>query len=297
MKGRCGVSAADDVPDERAFLKFQGEELAEAWFENEGEQTTLIFRIRCDHFQDAEQRRRLTCENLLTAAAVASDEVESWQVGDASGTDIDLIEHLSSLPPGAKYLTIHVRMKLPRPEVPGEQEASLQQWQALEVMWKTILGLEASIDSSRLGMDGLRAEMETAFKRSMSVEEKLNALQSDVVQWNKSKTRVHHALPKVREFVHRATWALAQPERKKLEDVFKNDGEPRDRAISAQSVREQLEHLQKERQVLFAQGNAVYQECRGILGEIQRALGALQRNAADNARRKRSASREKGKHF
>ena len=90
---------------------------------------------------------------------------------------------------------------------------------------------------------------------------------------------------------------MAQPERKKLEVVFKNDGEPRDPAVSAQSVREQLEHLQKERQVLFAQGNAVYQECRGILGEIQRALGGLQRNAADNARRKRSASREKGKHF
>jgi hypothetical protein len=291
------VSAAEEVPDERATLRFQGEELAEAWFATEGERTTLIFRIRREHFEDAEQRRRLTYENLLTAAAVERDEIESWQVGDGSETKIELSEHLSKLPPSEKNLTIRVRMKPPQPEIPGEQEASLQQWQALEVMWKTILGLEASIDSSRLGMDGLRAEMETAFKRSMTVEEKLNALQSDVAQWNKAKTRVHHALPKVREFVHRATWALAQPERKKLEVVFKNDGEPRDPAVSAQSVREQLEHLQKERQVLFAQGNAVYQECRGILGEIQRALGGLQRNAADNARRKRSASREKGKHF
>jgi len=287
------VSAADEVPDDRATLRFQGAELAEAWFATEGERTMLIFRIRRERFEDAEQRRRLTYENLLAAAAVAIDEVESWQVGDASGTDIELIDHLANLLPDEEHLTIRVRMK-----PPGSEEAdALQQWQALEVMWKTILGLEASIDSSRLGMDGLRAEMETAFKRAMTVEEKLNALQSDVVQWNKAKTRVHHALPKVREFVHRATWALAQPERKKLEDVFKNDGKPRDPAISAQSIREQLEHLQKERQVLFAQGNAVYQECRGILGEIQRALGSLQRNAADNARRKRSASREKGKHF
>jgi hypothetical protein len=61
--------------------------------------------------------------------------------------------------------------------------------------------------------------------------------------------------------------------------------------------REQLEHLQKDRQVLAAQGATVSQDCRGILSEIQRALGTLQRNAADNARRKRSASREKGKHF
>jgi hypothetical protein len=62
-------------------------------------------------------------------------------------------------------------------------------------------------------------------------------------------------------------------------------------------VREQLEHMQKNRQVLFAQGNSVSQECRAILGEISRALGTLQRNAADRARQKRSAKREKGKHF
>jgi hypothetical protein len=55
--------------------------------------------------------------------------------------------------------------------------------------------------------------------------------------------------------------------------------------------------LQKDRQVLFAQGNAVMQECRGIIAEIQRAAGTLQRNAADNARRKREASRQKGKFF
>ena len=45
------------------------------------------------------------------------------------------------------------------------------------------------------------------------------------------------------------------------------------------------------------QGNAVGQECRGILAEIQRAVGTLQRNAADRARQKRSSGRDKGKHL
>jgi hypothetical protein len=101
----------------------------------------------------------------------------------------------------------------------------------------------------------------------------------------------------VREFIHRATWALGIPERRRLEEVFRNHIEPRIPLPDMDSVREALGHLQKDRQVLFAQGNSVFQECRGILGEIQRALGALQRNAADNARRKRSAGREKGKYF
>ena len=36
----------------------------------------------------------------------------------------------------------------------------------------------------------------------MNVEEKVNALQADVAQWNKAKNRIHYALPKVREFIH-----------------------------------------------------------------------------------------------
>jgi len=139
--------------------------------------------------------------------------------------------------------------------------------------------------------------MEAAFKKSLAVEEKLHALQADVAQWNKAKSRIHYALPKVREYIHRATFALAVPERKRLEEIFRNHIEPRIPLPEVDKVREQLEHLQKDRQVLFAQGNAVYQECRGITGEIQRALSTLQRNAADNARRKRDAKRQKGKHF
>jgi hypothetical protein len=176
------------------------------------------------------------------------------------------------------------------------QEIPLEKWQALEVLWKAILGLEASIESSRLSVESVRAEMEAAFKKSLAVEEKLHCLQSDVAQWNKAKGRVHYALPKAREFVHRATWALAVPERKRLEEIFKNHIEPRVPLPEIDKVREQLEHLQKDRQILFAQGNAVSQECRGIIAEISRALSTLQRNAADNARRKREAARQKNKH-
>jgi hypothetical protein len=180
---------------------------------------------------------------------------------------------------------------------PSEQEVPPEQWQALEALWRAILGLEASIESSRQSMEGVRAEMEAAFKKSLVVEEKVNALQSDVSQWNKAKNRIHYALPKAREFIHRATWAAGLAERKRLEEIFRNHIEPRVPLPGLDQVREQLEHLQKDRQVLFAQGNSVYQECRGILAEVQRALSTLQRNAADIARKKRSAGREKGKHF
>jgi hypothetical protein len=179
----------------------------------------------------------------------------------------------------------------------GGQQAPPEKWQALEVQWKTILGLEAGLESLRSSMDGLRAEMEAAYRQPLTVEDKLHALQADVVQWNKAKTRVHYALPKVREFIHRATWAAGVPERKRLEEFFKSHIEPRVSFPEMDDAREQMEHLQKDRQVLIAQGNTVSQECRGILADIRKTLGTLQRNAADRARQKRSAGREKGKHF
>ena len=181
--------------------------------------------------------------------------------------------------------------------LPDTADASPEQWQSLETLWKSILGLEASIDTLRVSMESLRSEMEGAFKKSLVLEEKAHALQADVAQWNKAKSRIHFSLPKVREFIHRATWALSLPERKGLEEIFKKHIEPRIALPQVDRVREQLEHLQKNRQVLIAQGNSVHQECRSIAAEIQRALSTLQRHAADNAREKRSASREKGKHF
>jgi hypothetical protein len=300
------VNFSERAPsNEWTALTHMGEEVAEAWFQPEGEPFTLVFRVPRGRFEVDDLSQLLTIEDLLTAAAVANGEVESWQVGDEShsglgGTNPEFRRLLPPPPPGATHLTVRVRLNPPAPAAqtePCAQYVPPETWQALEVRWKAILVLEAGIETLRQGAEGLRAEMEAAFKRSLTAEEKLHALQADVAQWTKAKSRVHYALPKAREFIHRATWASGVPERKRLADLVKNHIEPRVPFPQVDAVRDQLDHLQKDRQVLSAQGNSVCQECRGILAEIQRALGTLQRNAADRARSKRSASREKGKHF
>jgi hypothetical protein len=128
------------------------------------------------------------------------------------------------------------------------------------------------------------------------MDEKVHALASDVVRWNKAKSRVHHVLPKAKEFIHRATWAMGIPERKKLEEIFKNHIQPRVPFPELDQVFEQLESLHKDRQVLSAQGTTVYQECKGISADVQAALRTLQSTAAANAaKKKRAAGQKKGK--
>ncbi len=144
-------------------------------------------------------------------------------------------------------------------------------------------------------MEGLQAEMETSSKKTLTTEEKVNALNADVAQWNKAKSRVHYALPKAREFIHRATWAMGTPERKKLEELFKNDIRPDIPFPEMDKLPEQLENLLKDRQVLSAHGVTVYQECKSISAELQGALRTLQSNAAANAQRKRREFGKKGK--
>lgn len=291
--------------NEWAPLTHTGEEIAEARLEPEGGGFTLVIRIPRDRFPSADAASRLTIENLLQAAATSTDDVESWCVGDvfhakADGADPELSR---PLPPPADegHLTVYVHLKSPPPSAArtegGHQEVPPATWQALEAIWRSILGLETSIDTLRLAMEGLRVELEAAFRKTLVVEEKVHALQADVVQWTKAKNRVHFVLPKVREYTHRATWAPAAPERKRLEEIVETHVGPRVPFPELDQVRDQLGHLQKDRQVLFAQGNSVYQEGRGFLAEIQRALSTLQRNAADRARAKRSAGREKGKHL
>jgi hypothetical protein len=301
------VSFSEQVPsNEWAALKHMGEEIADVKFKPEGEPFTLVFRVPQSRFQVADMSQQLTIEDLLKATAIANEEVESWRLGDEchsgmDGTNPELRRLLPPPPADTTHLTVYVHLKSPAQAAArnesGEQAVPPEKWQALDAIWKGILGLEASIDALCLTMDGLRAEMEAAFKKSLTVEEKVHALQADVAQWNKAKNRIHYALPKVREFIHRATWASGVPERKRLEEIVENYIEPRVPLPQMDQVREQLEHLQKDRQVLFAQGNSVYQECRGIAAETQRAVSTLQRNAADRAREKRSAGREKGKHL
>lgn len=299
------MNFSERVPSsEWVVLEQQGEVIAESWFKPDGNLLTVVFRVPQSRFDVSDLSQLLTVEDLLRAAAVANEDVDSWQFLDEShagmdGTNLEF-KRLLPPPPDATYLTVHLRLKPPAQAARGESGSPAvppETWQALDASWKAILGLEVSIDTLRLSMDGLRSEMEGQFKRTLSVEEKVHALQADMAQWTKGKNRVHYALPKVREFVHRATWALAVPERKRLEDVVKKYIEPRVPFPEIDEVRDQLGHLHKDRQVLFAQGNTVNQECRGILAEIQRALSTLQRNAADNARRKRSSGRDKGKHL
>lgn len=293
---------SERVPSsEWTSLKHADEEIAQAWFKPDGEPWSVVFRIPQDRFQSVDLSQQPTLEDLLTAAGIANEDVESWQFGDVvhdgmNGTNPELRRLLPPPPPDATHLSVHVCLK-PPPTEGASDEMSPEKWQVLDAVWRTILGLEVSIDTLRLNMDGLRIEMEAAFRKPLNVEEKVHCLQADVAQWTKAKNRIHYALPKAREFIHRATWALAVPERKRLEEIHKNHIEPQIPFPEMDQLRQQLSHLQKDRQVLFAQGNSVYQECRVILAETARALSTLQRNAADRARQKRSAGREKGKHL
>jgi hypothetical protein len=301
------VGSSEQVPsNEWTPLEHLWEDIADAWFKPDGDASTFMFRVPADRWATDNASPPLTVEALLDAAAIATDEVQSWRFGDTaeaaeSWTNSGVTHTLPPPAPGATYLTVYVHMKPQAPPAVLDESADgdvpPEKWQALEATWRAILGLEATIDALRLGMGGLGSEMETAFKRSMTVEEKVNALQSDIAQWNKGKSRVHYALPKLREFIHRATWASAAPERKRLEELIQQYIEPRIEFAELDVTREQLGHLQKDRQVLLAQGNAVNQECRGILAEIQRAFSTLQRNAAERARKQKDARRTKGKYL
>jgi hypothetical protein len=288
---------ATETSTDWTTLTLDGEPIAEAWRMPEGEGVTVVFLVPRGRL---ETESPVSIDLLLQIAGISPVEVDSWRLGDDSRAGADASDLGSPLPPPAPdddQLTVYVRLR-PMVESDGEvEDVPLEKWQALDALWKAITLLESSIDTVRMGMEGLRNELDSTAKRPLAVEEKLNALQADVAQWTKAKSRVHHALPKVREFIHRATWALTVAERKSIGEIVKNHIEPRVPFAGVDRLRERLEHLQKDRQVLLASGNAVHQDCRGILGEIQRATASLQRNAAERAKKKRSAGREKGKHF
>jgi hypothetical protein len=250
--------------------------------------------------------QRLTLETLLKAVAIATDEVESWHHGGAShsgmsGPNPELRRPLPPPPQDATHLIITVSLRPPpQAVVPNEScepDVPLEKWQDLEARWKAIEGLEASIDTLRQRMEGVLAEMEGSSKKSLTTDEKVHALNADVAQWNKAKNRVHYAVPKVKEFIHRATWAIGTPERKELGELYKNHIQPHVPFPQMDTVLQQLEHLLKDRQVLSAQGMTVYQECTSIAADIQGALRTLQTNAAAKARAKMGEARKKGKFF
>jgi hypothetical protein len=299
------VNFAEQLPSKQwAALKFRGEKLAEVWFKPEGEPLALRFRVPQSSFQIPDIGQRLTIENLLKAVAIATEEVESWRHGDVAHvapteSDPRLSDPLSPPPGDVPHLDLYVRLKPPplavtRPES-GEPEMASATWQDLEARWKGILGLEASVDTLRISMEGLRAELEASLRRMLTPDEKLHALAADVAQWNKAKSRLHYVLPKAREFIHRATWALGTPERKRLDQRFKIPGEAQAPLPATDQVLEELEALRKDRQVLSAQGVTVHQECKSIAADVQGALRRLQANAAARASKKKGATGGRGK--
>jgi hypothetical protein len=116
---------------------------------------------------------------------------------------------------------------------------------------------------------------------------KVHATSADQVQWKNAKTRIHYAVPKVREFIHRATWATGTPERKKLAELFEKHIQPRIPFPGLDDVMAQFEGLLKDRQTLHAQGMTTSQECKRITADCQAALRTLQSNAAVNGSRKK----------
>jgi hypothetical protein len=297
------VNFAEQPPSKQwAALKYRGEKFAEVWFKPEGQPFALTFRIPPSSFHLPGLSQRLTVENLLKAVGLAIEEVESWRHEGASpsGSDEASGEPGQPLPPPADdvdHLNVHVKLKAPPlPAVPGESDEpaiSEGKWQELEARWKAVLELEASLDTLRISMETLRAEMESSSRKTLTSDEKVNALNADVAQWTKAKNRLVYAVPKAREFIHRATWATAAPERKKLEELFKNEVKLRLPFPEADKILEQLENLFKDRQVLAGHGTSIYQECKGISADVQATLRTLHSNAASNATKKKAAAKGK----
>jgi hypothetical protein len=289
-----------------AVLKFQGEKIAEVWFKPEGEPWALVFRIPQRSFQNPGIAGRMTAENLLKSVGIATEQVESWRQGDGSPSaqdepDPQLSNPLPQPPQDVAHLELHVRLKPPPQAVVRDEsdapELAAAKLRELEARWKAILGLEATIDTYRISMEGLRVEMEGLLKRMLTADEKLHAISTDVVQWNKAKSRIHYALPRTKEFIHRATWAQGTPERKKLGELFKDPIEAHLAPSLVDEVVQELEILRKDRQVLSAQGVTVHQECKAISADVQAALRRLQSNAAARASKKRGATGARGKSF
>jgi hypothetical protein len=299
------VNFSEQPPSEQwATLKYRGERLAEVWFKPEGEPFALTFRVPRETFQIPGMGQRLTTGNLLKAVGIATEEVESWRHGGAShsgmdGANPEFGQPLPPPPQDVTHLSIYVSLKPPprgvAPAESGEPEVPSAKWRALEGRWKAILASEAAIDHLRLRMEAVHAEMEASLSRALTTEEKTHALNADVAQWTKAKSRAHHGLPKAREFIHRATWATGTPERKRLAELFKHDVRPDIPLPQMDKVAEELERLLKVRQVLAAQGATVYQQSKRIAADVQGALRTLQGNAAANALRKRAKAGARSK--
>jgi hypothetical protein len=298
------MSFSEQPPSKQwAALKYRGEKFAEVWFKPGGDLCALSFRIPSESFQIPGMAEQLTLENLLHAVAIVPDDVESWRHGEVTtsgtrGPETDLGKPLLAPPQHISHLEIDVHLKPPREaivqEAPHDAEVSTAMWHDLEGRWKSILGLEASVETLRISMESLLVELEGLWKKPLTIEEKTHAPRADVAQWNKAKIRVHNAVPKMKDFIHRAVWAMGAPERRRLESLYSEHIQPHVPFPRIDDVLKRLDELRKDRQVLSAQGKTVYQDCRAILAELQGVLRTLHVNAA-NAQKKKAAAGSKGR--
>jgi hypothetical protein len=295
------VNFSEQLPSEHwAALKYRGEKFAEVWFKPEGDPRTLAFRIPESSFAIPGLGQLITTENLLKAVAIAVEQVESWRQGEVchsgmNGSNPELGRPLPPPPEEIPYSTIQVTLTSPAQTVAPVDANAPAMVQDLEVRWNVILGLETAIDSLRLRVESAQAEMLAASQRMLVSDEKVHAISGDVVQWNKAKSRARFALPKAKEFVHRATWVTGTPERKKLGELFKDGLRPDMPSAIVDQLPEELARLLKHHQVLSAQGGTVFQECKGITAEIQDTLRTLLSNSAAKAYKNRATARKKGK--
>lgn len=289
-----------------ARLSFQGEPFAEVWLKPEGEPHGLTIRLPQKSFENPAICQYLTIENLLKAMGLSASEVESYLPDDGShaglsGYTAALDVPLLPPPDDVSHLYLHVRLTPPVSEGEGHEgpvpAEIMTKWRKLEARWNTIIALEVNIDTMRLRMESLRAEVESASNKAMTSEEKMHAMNADVAQWNKAKSRAKFAVPKIKEFVHRATWALGAPERKKVEDLFKNRKPSPAIYSELDAIAQQLENLFKDRQILSAQGVTGYQEGKNSSADVQSAYRTLQANARANELKKRASIRAKNTSF
>lgn len=294
-----------DVPPSRQWqaLKYRGEPCAEVWFKPENQPLAVVFRVPRASFDHEELAGLLTAANLLGSVGISVELVDSWRLEGAAGeTPADEQPTLdANLPPPSEqagHLQLIVQVK-PVPKEADQPEAAPDipeaKWNEIEARWNAVLGLEASLETLRISVEGARAELDSASRRVLTGDDKIYAMNADVAQWSKAKNRALFALPKAREFIHRATWATSSPERKKLEELFKTHIRGRIPFPDADQVLEQLEHLLKERQVLAAHGTTVLQDCKGIAADVQGCLRTLQSNASANAIRRRAAANSRGR--
>lgn len=286
-----------------ATLSFRGEAFAEVWFKPASMPNGLTFRIPQATFHHPAISPHLTLGNLLKAIGLDADAVQSWRTADETENEIanyhaELFLPLPPLPTNTPQLYLQVLIKQPvsTEETPASSDPTqaLIKWQELQARWNTILGMEVTIDTLRQRMESLRGEIESESARAMSTDEKINAMNADVAQWNKAKSRARYVLPRIKEYIHRATWVLGTPERKNLDEIFRKDAEC---PVNLAELDRELQILLKDRQILAAQGTTCHHEGRSSCDEIKNSHQTMHRNAAANAVKKRAITRAKGKTY